>query len=295
MLLALARAAAPDRLALVGGAVRDLLLHRVHADPWRGLPDLDLVVEPAGESPAAPAGTPSPALRLAQRLAAAHDLPLVLQAIREHGAFGTVELELEFGGSRLLLDVATARRETYGMPGDNPRVCFGSLRDDLARRDFSINAIALVLDPGTPPAEALAASGLAPDIPTPTEADIDAIPILDPHGGLADLRRRNLRLLHGQSLRDDPTRILRAARYAARLDFALDPASLAQWRRTLAAWPWPWRPGDPPALAPPALGTRLRMELELLLDREPRDLALDRKSTRLNSSHSSVSRMPSSA
>lgn len=303
LLEALVEAAAPDRLALVGGAVRDLLRHRVHADPWRGLPDLDLVVETAAP-PAVPPSEgvaggrfSSPALRLAARLSRPGS-PLRVRALREHGAFGTVELELELdqpfdqqldqqsdhgldpgpararaaagqasaagiaaagtggaaaaaeglGGPGLLLDVATAREETYRQPGENPQVRFGTLADDLARRDFSINAMALRLGAG---------GGL-----------------LDPHGGLHDLRARRLRLLHPGSLADDPTRIVRAARYAARLGFDLDPADQRQLQATLAAWPWSWRRGDPPAQAPPALATRLRMELELLLEREPSRLAL---------------------
>jgi poly(A) polymerase len=98
--------------------------------------------------------------------------------------------------------------------------------------------------------------------------------LLDPHGGREDLRHRRLRFLHPHSVRDDPTRILRGARYACRLGFAMEPASLAQIRRTIAAWPWRWRPGDAPAQAPPALGTRLRMELQLLLERENGERAL---------------------
>jgi len=339
----LAAAAAPDRLALVGGAVRDLLRHQLHNDPWTGLPDLDLVVEgrggrepepgprpaPEHRSPlpaAALAGQRSPQLRPehpgragtdasaslrddGQRatgvsardgraavestrrdpeapacvqarpgleawepptaLPAAHRLarrlrqrlgPDAVPYYQEHAAYGTVELELDFDdGGALLLDVATARRETYPQAGRNPQVRFARLEDDLARRDFTINAMALVLtgagadqrQPGLPPG------------------------LLDPYGGRDDLRARRLRFLHPQSLRDDPTRVLRAARYAARMGFELAPESQAQLCAALAAWPWPWRPGDPPGAAPPALGTRLRMELELLLEREawPRGLA----------------------
>jgi poly(A) polymerase len=241
----LVRAAGDDRLALVGGAVRDLLLHRVHNDPWRGVPDLDLVVEPSG---AAVASLP-PAHRLARSLCRLLG-PAVVTECREHGAFGTVELELLLAQGSLLLDVATARRECYPVPAENPQVSFGCLEDDLARRDFTINAMALLL----------------PGEPTPV--------LLDPHGGQADLEQRQLRFLHPGSVRDDPTRILRGARYAARLGFSLAPASLAQLRDTLARWPWLWRPGDPPASAPPALGTRLRMELDLLLERESWPLAL---------------------
>jgi poly(A) polymerase len=246
LLQTLAAAADGSPIALVGGAVRDLLLHRIHQDPWRGLPDLDLVVEGAPGDPEAAA------VRLAHTLEARADGRLL--AWQEHGAYGTVELELALGaGGPIRLDVATARREHYPQAGANPVVRFGSLEDDLARRDFSITAMAL----------RLYAAGLG----TPAG-------LLDPHGGQADLRERRLRFLHPASLRDDPTRLLRAARYAARLGFQLAPESAEQVSRTLAAWPWAWRLGDPPGQAPAALGTRLRMELELLLEREPWQEAL---------------------
>ena len=239
--LAAAAAEGPPgaRLALVGGAVRDLLLHRQHQDPWLGVPDLDLVVE-GGRRDGLPAAHRL-ARRLMQRLGSG-----VVVSCREHGAYGTVEIELQLPApaGTWLLDVATARCETYPRPGENPQVSYGSLDDDLARRDFTINAMALLL-----------ADGPAPQL-------------LDPHGGQVDLALRQLRFLHPHSLRDDPTRLLRAARYAARLGFDLAPCSLEQCRRTLAAWPWPWRPGAPPEQAPAALATRLRMELQLLLERE---------------------------
>jgi poly(A) polymerase len=82
--------------------------------------------------------------------------------------------------------------------------------------------------------------------------------------------------LHANSLLEDPTRLIRAARYAARLGFELDPSALEQVHRVLTLWPWAWQPGAAPQEAPPALGTRLRMELELLLEREPYPEALDR-------------------
>ena len=220
LLSQLGAAAADSKVALVGGAVRDLLLHRVHNDTWRGLPDLDLVVE--GRASAFVS-------RLVEALPAQ-----ALRGIREHGQFGTVELEVVIEGQPLLLDVASARAEIYPVPAENPRVTLGGLVDDLARRDFSINAIALDLASGE---------------------------LLDPHCGQVDLQQRCLRLLHAASIRDDPTLLVRGARYAARLGFALDTSSRQQAVKTLKAWPWSWRPGDPPALAPAALGTRLRMEL----------------------------------
>jgi len=253
------------RLALVGGALRDLLLHRWHRDPWRQVTDLDLVVEsPDPEKQQDPGEDLPPAHGLVRRLLAQLD-PVEVTFCQFHQAYGTVELELEFKtpvsagavnasgaaahAERLLLDVATARAESYPVPAENPQVRFGVLGDDLARRDFTVNAMALLLSPG-------------------------GSNVLDPHGGSADLAMRQLRFLHSGSVRDDPTRLLRAARYGARLGFLLESASLRQVQCTLQTWPWQWRPGDAPQKAPPALGTRLRMELELLLEREPWPQAL---------------------
>ena len=235
LLEALTHAAAGMRCALVGGVVRDLLLHRHHEDPWRGLPDLDVVVE-------------GRAADLVQRLPDALErefgcsIPL---SVQEHGAFGTFELELDLPaecGGTWHLDVASARQETYPVPAENPIVSLGSLRDDLARRDFTVNAMALELTSGD---------------------------LLDLHQGQLDLAARRLNLLHPQSLRDDPTRLVRGARYAARLGFHWSEEAQQQVVTTLKQWPWRWRPGDDPGQAPPALGTRLRMELELLFQREP--------------------------
>jgi poly(A) polymerase len=253
--------AGSDRIALVGGAVRDWLLHHQHLDPWRGLLDLDLVIEDLS-AVGSPAGMgrsrrTSPAWQLVENLSRAGE-GLIVRDARPHGQYGTVELELALhspgfhaGGSSLplslLLDVASARRETYPVAGDNPVVHYGALEDDLARRDLTINAMAIELSSGT---------------------------LLDPHGGRDDLAARQLRFLHPTSLRDDPTRLVRAARYASRLGFQLAEESQSQATSTLAAWPWPWRAGDAPGKAPAALGTRLRRELELLLERENWWLAL---------------------
>jgi len=223
------------RLALVGGAVRDALLHHQHRDPWRGLPDLDLVVE----------GSAADLAQVLRQRCGSERVP----ELRAHGAYGTVELVLD----GVLLDLAGARQEHYAAPALNPQVSPGPLEQDLARRDFTVNAMALDLplrDTSEPPR------------------------LLDPYGGQQHLERRELAFLHPGSVCDDPTRVVRAARYAARLGFALAPAAAQQINATLARWPWRWRHGDPPDQAPPALATRLRMELELLLAREPWRLAL---------------------
>ena len=143
LLQRIAAAAGTAPIALVGGAVRDLLLHRVHQDPWRGLPDLDLVVQGA---PGAEGSAEAPAaVQLARTLEDQADGCLL--ACREHGAYGTVEQAFGAGG-RFCLNVATARQERYPVAAANPVVRFGNLHDDLARRDFIVNAMALRLAPG---------------------------------------------------------------------------------------------------------------------------------------------------
>ena len=218
------------RLALVGGVVRDWLLHRRHGRPWAGVPDLDWVVE--GE-----------VARLASALQCRFGSQRVT-AVQEHGAFATVALKLD----GIPLDLAMARQETYPAPAANPVVRAGTLQADLARRDFTINAMALDLVSGE---------------------------LIDLHHGQKDLESGQLRLLHGTSVQDDPTRVIRAARYAARLGFQLAEESREQIRSTVAQWPWAWSQGDAALSAPPALATRLRMELERLLEREPWPQALD--------------------
>jgi len=158
------QAVAESPVYLVGGAVRDLLLGRAGAD-------VDLVVE--GDATA-----------LAGRLGA---VPI------EHERFGTAKVRLDDHE----VDVATARRESYPGPGALPVVePADSIEEDLGRRDFTINAMALPLRP-------------------PSQ-------LIDPHGGEADLAAGLLRVLHPGSFVDDPTRALRAARYAARFDFRLE-------------------------------------------------------------------------
>jgi tRNA nucleotidyltransferase (CCA-adding enzyme) len=156
---------------LVGGSVRDLLLERPAAS------HLDLAIEGDARSVAR---------ALAERLGGEG---------REYERFGTAVVEV--GGFEY--DMATTRRETYDQPGALPRVEGATLSEDLVRRDFAVNAMAI---------------GLKGD---------DLGHLYDPHGGLPDLEAGLLRVLHDQSFSDDPTRLLRGVRFEARLDFSLHP------------------------------------------------------------------------
>lgn len=162
---------------LVGGAVRDLL---IEVRPV----DLDLMVE-------------GPVAALATVLNG--------DQLRLHDRFSTATVELE--GSRC--DIAQARREFYPAPGALPEVQPASAAEDLRRRDFTVNAIALVL---TGPARG--------ELLSATDA-------------LSDLGARRLRVLHELSFSDDPTRLLRLARYSARLRFEIEPDTLALARRAV--------------------------------------------------------------
>ncbi len=146
------------------------------------------------------------------------------------------------------VDLATARREHYPAPAENPIVRLGTLQADLARRDFTINAMAL---------------------------DVVNNELIDLHDGQKDLVAGQLKFLHSGSVQDDPTRVIRAARYAARLGFELAGESREQIRITIEKWPWNWSQGDEAFSAPPALASRMRMELGRLLEREPWAKAFD--------------------
>lgn len=171
------------RLYLVGGAVRDLLL-------GRGTEDLDLVVD--GSYPLGP-----------DLLQEGWGVILGRQLHRRcpeakleiHGKFQTVALTWPDG---VWIDIATARTEFYPYPAAAPEVSLGSIQQDLYRRDFTINALALRLN------------------------GAEAGQILDFFGGLEDLRSGVIRVLHANSFIEDPTRILRAVRFGVRLGFEVD-------------------------------------------------------------------------
>ncbi|WP_424951919.1 CCA tRNA nucleotidyltransferase [Deinococcus sp.] len=189
------------RLALVGGAVRDLLLGQGSDSP-----DLDVVLE-RGD---------------VEGLARALGVPFSF-----HPAYGNATLHLPGGR---YADLVSARRESYPVAGGAPLPVAGSLEDDLARRDFTVNTAALEVLPD------------------------GELRLLSVPGMPADLETRRLRPLHALSFIDDASRLVRGARLAARLNLKAHSELLAQ---------------VPAALEVAARTPRLASELRLLLD-EPR-------------------------
>lgn len=160
-------------------------------------------------------------------------------SVVQHDRFGTATVVP--AGATQAHDVVRARRETYAHPGALPEVQPASIDEDLLRRDLTVNALALRVGAGTP--------------------ELRGAP-----GAVEDLEAGVLRVLHDASFRDDPTRLWRTARYAARLGFAVEPHT-----RALAA------AADPTTVS----GTRTGNELRHAL-REPDPLAALAQARALN-------------
>jgi tRNA nucleotidyltransferase (CCA-adding enzyme) len=201
---------------LVGGAVRDLLLREPGFD-------VDLAVEGDG-------------------IAFATDLAARLKGhVRPHTKFGTAVVVSGEGRDRLRVDVASTRAESYEYPGALPKVEHAGIRSDLARRDFTINAMAVSLKPET-------------------FGDLS-----DSFGGREDLEARRIVVLHNLSFIEDPTRILRAIRYESRYGLRMDQHTLNLARACCAM-----------DLVGDLSSARLRDELVSLLDEEKVDFSLRR-------------------
>ncbi len=218
-------------LYLVGGGVRDLLL--AAPDEPLQLSDIDLIVDGFHNAVSEAAG-----VELAEALLARYP-----QARLEvHGKFQTAALlwhrDPHFGN--LGLDIATARTEFYPYPAANPEVEASSVRQDLYRRDFTINALAVQL------------------------TDPKAGELLDFFGGMLDLRDRQIRVLHANSFIEDPTRIYRAVRFAVRLGFEIEGQTRDHITYALDSGVYDRTRGENPIT--PALQTRLRSELEYILE-----------------------------
>ncbi len=159
---------------LVGGVVRDMLLKQPSSD-W------DIVVE-------------GDAIELAKVIAAQNKAK-----VTAYEQFGTATLTFVDG---MVMDFATARSEYYPQPGALPVVKAGTIKEDLFRRDFTVNALAVILNP-------------------PSFGELQ-----DFYGGLIDLKKRKIHVLHDKSFFDDPTRILRAVRFESRFGFQIGQETL---------------------------------------------------------------------
>ena len=150
--------------------------------------------------------------------------------IKEFELYNTVEINID----NIKIDIASAREEKYLSPGLNPSVSDASIEDDLKRRDFSINSVAY---------------------------EISQNKIYDPFNGISHIKRKELNLLHKDSIRDDPSRLLRCAKYATRLGFNISKESLYQAQRVLNNWPWKYTKNNYGFKFPPGISIRIRMEL----------------------------------
>jgi len=169
------------RVFIVGGFVRDLFLGVSNFD-------VDMVVE-------------GDAVTFARTLAEQLSCSILV-----HRRFGTAVIQSPEG---FKVDIATARREVYEKPAALPVVIAGAIRDDLFRRDFTINAMAICIN------------------------SVDYGRVFDFYGGMDDLKKRLVRALHSLSFIDDPTRILRAVRFEQRLGFSIEKETYG-WMRAAA-------------------------------------------------------------
>lgn len=258
VLMQLARAADERGWALyiVGGAVRDLLLDLLdlinkpeptNASALRSLTDIDLVVEATSRKPNWVDGK-GVGMALAEIIQASY--PQV--SVQVYGKFQTASLGWPLPNGTeaklLRLDIATARTEFYPYPAANPEVEISTIQQDLYRRDFTINAMALRIN-GEQPGH-----------------------LLDFFGGWLDLQQRHIRVLHANSFIEDPTRIFRAARFAARLSFRLD-AQTEQFARSAISSGIYQRVRSSETKTP-ALQARLKAELKSLLSADQWEAAL---------------------
>jgi tRNA nucleotidyltransferase (CCA-adding enzyme) len=201
------------RAFVVGGIVRDAILSESQKLP--PFPkDIDLVFDGAEQA----------GIKVAIAL---HEL-FPESKLQIHEKFQTAELLWQ----DFAMDMATARREIYAYAGANPQVQATTLEEDLGRRDFTVNALAVQLDP---------------QLPFKYE-------VIDRFNGLADLANKQLRAIREDSFAEDPRRLFRAVRFAVRLNFAIAPETYAEIVATTAS-------GLHDAIG----GARLRSELHYTL------------------------------
>ena len=166
---------------LVGGAVRDIILG------CRNL-DIDIVVD-------------NNAIEFADNLSSAFNVEFI-----KYKKFGTATGM--FPG-KIQIDLASARKETYDFSGALPTVFKGDLNDDLFRRDFTINAMAISIN----------------------RKNFGRL--IDEWGGFKDLKNKKIRVMHKNSFKDDPTRLMRAVRFEQRFDFKIEKQTLSYFKEAL--------------------------------------------------------------
>ncbi|ADD68298.1 Polynucleotide adenylyltransferase region [Denitrovibrio acetiphilus DSM 12809] len=197
---------------LVGGVVRDILLRKNNED-------IDIVVE--GSAPA-----------FAKKFAAKHNARVAV-----HAKFKTAVVIFPDG---FRVDFATSRTEYYNFPASAPTVEDASIRNDLFRRDFSINAMAVKLN------------------------NSEFGTLLDFFGGQRDISDRKIRVLHSLSFVDDPSRALRAIRFAVRFDFSIGPHTDRLFKHAVSL-----------NLFDRVIGPRMFLELKYILNEKNYTKALD--------------------
>ncbi len=198
---------------LVGGLVRDILLRRPGID-------VDVVVEGDGVEYSR---------ALADRLEG---------ELKTYDTFGTATVSSKDG---IRVDVASARREVYEEPAALPKVAVGNLKDDMFRRDFTINSMAISVNGS------------------------DFGQLVDFFSGENDLAKGLIRVLHDRSFEDDPTRILRAVRFETRFGFKMDSKTEQLLEDTVSR-----------KMLERLSPERKRYEMELLLGEEKPDVSLER-------------------
>ena len=218
-------------LYIVGGAVRDFFLSE--KEEFLSLQDIDLVVDGFHHSADVGAGV---------KLASTLRKTFPNARLSVHGEFQTAALlwhrDPQLGS--LWVDIATSRMEFYPYPAANPTVEASSIRQDLYRRDFTINALAVRLT-------------------SPREGEL-----LDFFGGISDLQSRKIRVLHANSFIEDPTRIYRAVRFAVRLKFEIEPQTKNYISNAIKSGIYEQLIIKDYTV--PALRTRLKTELKYILE-----------------------------
>ncbi|MBT6843269.1 MAG: CCA tRNA nucleotidyltransferase [Candidatus Melainabacteria bacterium] len=184
---------------LVGGYVRNQLMHDLRGKELKPCYDLDLVIN-------------CNAIEFTQKLQKYrqdnHPNHETFEVVEEFKQFGTVKIK-DHNLPDYNIELASTRTETYDEPADFPKVTIiDSIKEDLQRRDFTINAL---LESINPP-----------------KAKHPSGEILDYVGGMSDIQKGLIRVFHKYSFIDDPTRIYRAARFAAEYDFEIEPQTL-EW------------------------------------------------------------------